>query len=88
MWSYGVSLHSHGPVSVPPSAESSSFMANVSQCLAADRWRDSLTFDLSRLPTADNWALQGALADSPSLSHRPITFQASASTFEPAVSAP
>lgn len=41
-------------------SQSSSFMANVSQCLAADRWRDSLTFDLSRLPTADNWALQGA----------------------------
>ena len=38
-------------------------MANVAHCLAADRWRDSLIFDLSRLPTADNWALQGALAD-------------------------
>jgi len=41
-------------------SQSSSFMANVAHCLAADRWRDSLIFDLSRLPTADNWALQGA----------------------------
>ncbi|CAE7820712.1 FBL4 [Symbiodinium sp. CCMP2592] len=41
-------------------SQSSSFMANVAHCLAADRWRDSLIFDLSRLPTADNWALQSA----------------------------
>ncbi|CAE7540757.1 FBL4 [Symbiodinium pilosum] len=40
-------------------SQSKQLFLDVAACLAADRWRDTLTFDLSRLPTAGDVALQG-----------------------------
>ena len=61
-----------------------SLMASVTHCLAADRWRYALSFDLSRLIAADDFVLQGvwtALLQS----CRPRRVQATGHVFGPGV---